>query len=501
MGVERDPGCAEQRRDQVRRSSPSDQGSSVRFGDRRPPTCSSATTRSPPGARCASRSRARGPRRERASPPLGAASRAIGGARAGTSAQPGPCATRRRLRAARTVRWFALRDAREPPGVPACVSRRSAADPHRRELGRPRRGQFAWLGPERRCASSIAFRAALRPHGPGDRADAFDPASRRYSSAPYIAVASRGVEGHGPVKPRQPPARLGLREKVPSPSRCAVEPPGASVTAAEARTVYKEELHMAVEALKCKECFDQYPLEALYVCDKCFGPLEVAYDFSGLDAGGDPAQDPGRPALDLALRRLPAVRAARRRRALDGGHDAAGPGRPAGGAARHRRGVGQERRRQPDALLQGPGREPSRSPRRASWATRWSPAPPPATSRTRWPRTPRRLGSSRTSSFPPDLEEQKVLATGVYGTQPRRRAAATTTTSTGSAPSSRASATVGVRERERAALLRGGLEDARVTRSPSSSASSCPTGWSRRSRPARCSRRSRAASRSGSRSG
>jgi threonine synthase len=41
---------------------------------------------------------------------------------------------------------------------------------------------------------------------------------------------------------------------------------------------------MALEALKCKECQATYPLEARYVCDTCFGPLEVAYDFSGLDA-------------------------------------------------------------------------------------------------------------------------------------------------------------------------------------------------------------------------
>jgi threonine synthase len=41
---------------------------------------------------------------------------------------------------------------------------------------------------------------------------------------------------------------------------------------------------MAIEALKCKECGTTYPLEARYVCDDCFGPLEVAYDFSGLDA-------------------------------------------------------------------------------------------------------------------------------------------------------------------------------------------------------------------------
>src|SRR3954463_8126781 len=41
---------------------------------------------------------------------------------------------------------------------------------------------------------------------------------------------------------------------------------------------------MAVEALKCKECGERYALEARYVCDTCFGPLEVAYDLSGLDA-------------------------------------------------------------------------------------------------------------------------------------------------------------------------------------------------------------------------
>jgi threonine synthase len=37
---------------------------------------------------------------------------------------------------------------------------------------------------------------------------------------------------------------------------------------------------MAVSHLQCKECKTQYPLEALYVCEQCFGPLEVAYDHS-----------------------------------------------------------------------------------------------------------------------------------------------------------------------------------------------------------------------------
>src|SRR2546426_7242727 len=35
---------------------------------------------------------------------------------------------------------------------------------------------------------------------------------------------------------------------------------------------------MAVSHLECKECEACYPLEALYVCGQCFGPLEVAYD-------------------------------------------------------------------------------------------------------------------------------------------------------------------------------------------------------------------------------
>src|SRR6195952_4601876 len=41
---------------------------------------------------------------------------------------------------------------------------------------------------------------------------------------------------------------------------------------------------MSVEALKCKECGETYPLEARFVCDVCFGPLEGKYDFSTLDA-------------------------------------------------------------------------------------------------------------------------------------------------------------------------------------------------------------------------
>src|SRR6201995_5349509 len=34
---------------------------------------------------------------------------------------------------------------------------------------------------------------------------------------------------------------------------------------------------MPPESLRCKECQTVYPLDARYVCERCFGPLEVAY--------------------------------------------------------------------------------------------------------------------------------------------------------------------------------------------------------------------------------
>jgi threonine synthase len=43
---------------------------------------------------------------------------------------------------------------------------------------------------------------------------------------------------------------------------------------------------MPVQALACKECGSEYELEARYVCERCFGPLEVRYEFGSLDAEG-----------------------------------------------------------------------------------------------------------------------------------------------------------------------------------------------------------------------
>jgi threonine synthase len=39
-----------------------------------------------------------------------------------------------------------------------------------------------------------------------------------------------------------------------------------------------------VEGLRCRECARSYPAEALHVCEYCFGPLEVSYDYDAIAA-------------------------------------------------------------------------------------------------------------------------------------------------------------------------------------------------------------------------
>src|SRR4029079_495343 len=36
------------------------------------------------------------------------------------------------------------------------------------------------------------------------------------------------------------------------------------------------------KALHCRECGREYPLEPTHVCEFCFGPLEVTYDYAAM---------------------------------------------------------------------------------------------------------------------------------------------------------------------------------------------------------------------------
>ncbi|MGH2410255.1 MAG: threonine synthase, partial [Chloroflexota bacterium] len=42
--------------------------------------------------------------------------------------------------------------------------------------------------------------------------------------------------------------------------------------------------HTFAIGLRCRICGEGYPLEAIHACERCFGPLEVAYDYDGIRA-------------------------------------------------------------------------------------------------------------------------------------------------------------------------------------------------------------------------
>jgi threonine synthase len=89
------------------------------------------------------------------------------------------------------------------------------------------------------------------------------------------------------MKPRQPPRTCS--EEGANSSRCCQawkmwEEFPRNLPPHHRRRFFSEEDKLALESLSCKECGATYPLEARFVCEQCFGPLEARYDFSSLDA-------------------------------------------------------------------------------------------------------------------------------------------------------------------------------------------------------------------------
>lgn len=50
----------------------------------------------------------------------------------------------------------------------------------------------------------------------------------------------------------------------------------------QATTTSTQATSATFKSLKCKECGEEYELKALHVCEFCFGPLEVSYDYNAL---------------------------------------------------------------------------------------------------------------------------------------------------------------------------------------------------------------------------
>src|SRR6204780_1797953 len=65
-----------------------------------------------------------------------------------------------------------------------------------------------------------------------------------------------------------------------------------------------------VTGLRCRECQRAFPAEALHVCDYCFGPLEVAYDYERIAAAVSRESIEAAP-VDLGAGFTPLVRADR----------------------------------------------------------------------------------------------------------------------------------------------------------------------------------------------
>ena len=109
-----------------------------------------------------------------------------------------------------------------------------------------------------------------------------------------------------------------------------------------------------VSGLRCRECGRAYPAEALHVCDFCFGPLEVTYDYEAVAATMSRERIAAGPRTIWRYADLLPVRDAESGRPGRRLHPA-DPGRPSGRRTRAGRTVDQGRHGQSDRVLQGPG--------------------------------------------------------------------------------------------------------------------------------------------------
>ena len=219
---------------------------------------------------------------------------------------------------------------------------------------------------------------------------------------------------------------------------------------------------MPADALKCKECGTTYDLEARYVCERCFGPLEVAYDYAGLDVEETRRRIQAGPRTIWRYADfLPFVAERAAAGAADRLHPA-DPRRPArrraSGCARCGSRTTPPTRRTRSRTASSPSRRPRagarlrrrwRAPRRATSPTRSPPTRPsdgPASPTSSSPRTSR----SRRSSRPASTARKLVAVRGNYDDVNRL------CTELSGEPA------VGVRQRQHAPLLRRGLQDARL---------------------------------------
>ena len=294
------------------------------------------------------------------------------------------------------------------------------------------------------------------------------------------------------MKPRQPSRASGERwqfHQAPNewPGRCGA---GHRLSRSLRRTTGRRITHMPADALKCKECSTTYPLDARYVCERCFGPLEVGYTRAEGRAptSSSAGSRPARTRSGATPTSCPLEGAAAHARCPTGWTPLVKADRLA-----ERLGLGElwikNETANPTHSFKDRVVSVALARARSSASTR-SPVPPPATSPTRSARTPPPPGCPAYVLIPADLEQEKILATAAYGSnvvgvqrQLRRGQPALHR-------DLRRPRRLGVREHQHAARTTPRAPRRSPSRPSSSSAGSCRTAWSRRSPPARCSPRS-----------
>ena len=170
-----------------------------------------------------------------------------------------------------------------------------------------------------------------------------------------------------------------------------------------------------MKALVCRECGKEYPTKAIHVCEMCFGPLEVKYNYEEIKKTHFPQEDRGRPAQHVALSR-PACRS--KAPAFVGPHagiDAAGAREESRRLSRHStssilRTIRSITRRCRSKIASSPWRSRGRA---NSDSKPW-PAPQPAIWPTPWPPMRPQPGMRCYVFIPGDLEAAKVLGNLIY---------------------------------------------------------------------------------------
>ena len=214
-----------------------------------------------------------------------------------------------------------------------------------------------------------------------------------------------------------------------------------------------------VHALRCRECGREYDVAPIFTCEWCFGPLEVTYDYDAIRASVSRESIAAGP---LSIWRYADLLPVERNPAVDlgAGFTPARARRPPRGRARPRRGVDQERHHEPDELVQGPrhrGRAVEGA--RVRLQGRGVRVDRQPRQRGRGPRRARRAALVRVRPRQPragqDRHDRGLRRQRRRDRRQLRRREPPLRRARGHLP-------VGVRQRERAHVLRRGLQDARV---------------------------------------